>query len=282
MKCQNCGTELPSDAKYCQACGEEIHAHPGAEEPAQPGNAPAQGAADTSAEHVGTPSQQPSAPQNSPQSGQGAQQRRQPPSTNTANGLASQIRLLPGAIGGAVAFVLALVVNSALFFFELTSIPEAETAGISGNLLSQLAEEFAAGEVVSFFGWLFYNAHTVEISAGSGAQGQTVNILDRFYTLLLPDAALTVPKILYTVVPILVLLLFGYLLGRGARGASAGAVRGASVAIGYLIFAVAGGMTVFSVSIGSGSASPALGLTVLMMGLAFPVVAGGVGGALAG
>lgn len=279
MKCQNCGTESPSDAKYCQACGEEIHSHTGAEEPAQPGNAPAQGAADTSGEHVGTPSQQPSAPQNPPQSGQGGQQRRQQSSTNTANGLASQIRLLPGAIGGAVAFVLALVVNSALFFFELTSIPEA--TGIGGNLLSQLAETFGGGEVVSLFGWLFYNAHTVEISAGSGAQGQTVNVLDRFYAQL-PDAALTVPKILYTVVPILVLLLFGYLLGRGARGASAGAVRGASVAIGYLILAVAGGMTVFSVSTGIGSAGPALGLTVLMMGLAFPVVAGGVGGALAG
>jgi len=277
MDCRNCSAALPRDAEYCQSCGAAVQRQPDEPNRAQSGGA-AGGDSSAAESAVGSPQQSSAERGQSQYPEQQPQQRRQPASRNGGAGFVSQVRPLGGAVGGAVAFLIAFVINSALFIFEATSVPNSPA---SGDVVSQLAGSFSGGQVVSLFGWLFYNAHTVGVSVGSAAEGQTINILNRLYQQL-PAGVSTVPQVLYTVVPILTLLLVGYILGRGARTAGTGAVRGVSVTVGYLILAVGGGVTVFTASTGVASAGPDLGSTVILMGVVFPVVAGGAGGALAG
>lgn len=279
MDCLNCNAALPDDAEYCHSCGAAVQKQSDELGTTRPGRAPTEGASQASNRGVTSPPQQSSVEQKQPRySEQQPQQQRRTRETNGDGGLVSQIKPLGGVIGGVIAFIIALIINSALFVLEATSVPGGST---SGGVVSQVAAQFSDGQVVSLFGWLFYNAHTIGVSFSSAGESQTLNILDEIYRGL-PANVSTVPQVLYTIVPILVLLLAGYILARGAQSAGSGAVRGVSVTAGYLILAIGGGLTVFASSTRGISASPELGSTVIIMGIVFPVIAGGVGGALAG
>ena len=147
-------------------------------------------------------------------------------------------------------------------------------ADIESSALNRLIE-FFGGESATYelVGWVFYNAHLVDISyTGIGLFSPPRSFVggeDGFTALLylIPPALLSVA---------------GLAVGRyrGADEASEGALTGALVAPGYLLLSIVGTFA-FSVSVGDASGAPDLIPAVLIAGVVYPVVFGGLGGALA-
>lgn len=135
--------------------------------------------------------------------------------------------------------------------------------------------EFFGGESATYelVGWVFYNAHLVDISyTGIGLFSPPRSFIggeDGFTALL------------YLIPPAL-LLAAGLAVGRyrGVGEASEGALTGALVTPGYLLLSVVG-VFAFSVSVGEASGAPDLIPAVLIAGVIYPVVFGGLGGVLA-
>jgi hypothetical protein len=126
-------------------------------------------------------------------------------------------------------------------------------------------------------GYILYNAHNVDITASMLGQSQSVNLLST------ASGATTIPTIVYFVVPVVVLLGMGYLIGTLAQSGSdvvAAAGAGATITIGYLILAILGTF-IFSTGGAGGSVGPDLLMSVLLFGLAYPIVFGAIGGAIA-
>jgi hypothetical protein len=135
--------------------------------------------------------------------------------------------------------------------------------------------EGGEGDLLTGSGFLMYGAHFVSIDTGFGS----VNVVDGLSTIPGPVAYL---------VPIVVLLGLGAVLGMrvSSRGPSTDAfVAGAGMAGGYLVLAVLGTF-IFTQELGGGfgsnsvSASPGLMMSALVMGLAYPIIVGGLGGVL--
>ncbi|WP_232686121.1 transporter [Halobacterium zhouii] len=121
-------------------------------------------------------------------------------------------------------------------------------------------------------GWLFYNAHFVPFTYPEDGGRASANFI----------AGGDAPALLYLLPPIL-LAVAGFVLARAAnaRSADTGLRAGAGVVIGYLVFTVLG---VFLFQHGSGAESihPHYALAPLLAGIVYPVVFGGIGGALGG
>ncbi|WP_168219930.1 transporter [Salarchaeum sp. JOR-1] len=139
-------------------------------------------------------------------------------------------------------------------------------------------------------GWVFYNAHNVDVEAAVGGRTASGNYLESAAAGGLTDAisALTsiVPKLVYYVVPAVVLVLAGVLAARRVRADLSGleaAGVGAGIVGGYLVLAVVG-VFAFEYSVSalgtSASLAPKLSAAVLLAGLVYPVVLGAVGGVL--
>lgn len=139
-------------------------------------------------------------------------------------------------------------------------------------------------------GWVFYNAHNVDVEAAVGGETASGNYLESAAAGGLTDAisalTSTVPKLVYYVVPAVVLVLVGLLAARRVRaeldGVEAAGV-GAGIAGGYLVLAAVG-VFIFEYSIStlgtSASLAPKLSSAVLLAGLVYPVVLGAIGGVL--
>ena len=132
-------------------------------------------------------------------------------------------------------------------------------------------------------GWFMYGAHQVPIAETTGPRtGQTVNVLEDVVTT--GGAALSIPPPVFYLVPLVGLFLAGVATARWyatdpwqvtvATGAAVGGLLG----VGYLALALLVGQTVFSISAFGATAAPAVDQTVLFMGAAYPVMAGGLGG----
>lgn len=127
-------------------------------------------------------------------------------------------------------------------------------------------------------GWLFSNAHFVPLKLETSFRVTTQSI---------PNILLEAPQsslLILFLIPPIALLLTGWLSGRIARQSfggllPAGATQGMMVVIGYLPLTVAG-IFLFSVSIpmeGLGL-GPDLLRGVLVMGIIYPLIFGGIGG----
>ena len=122
-------------------------------------------------------------------------------------------------------------------------------------------------------GFIFYNAHNVAVTATVFGQTQSANYLAR-------GSGFTIPVVVYYLVPALLLVLAGYLVASIVDVGSdlvAGVLAGVSITVGYLVLAIAGTF-LFAV----GPISPDLVMGAFVAGLVYPVVFGGIGGALAG
>lgn len=208
--------------------------------------------------------------------GAGATQQSGTPARETqAAGSDFTFPLVTGAVYGAVAFVLNFAAVFGLFVYEMG---ERETE----LFIPQL-------EVHQLAGWVFYGGHNVEITAP--VFGENVNYLEQLYS---SGVSSTVPKMAFYAVPVVGLLLAGRAVASratGPRATDADKVKaGATVAIGYAALAVAGAATVFNVDIASlsmgvtqvgGAIKPEMQSAVIYMGLAYPLVAGGLGGYMA-
>jgi len=144
--------------------------------------------------------------------------------------------------------------------------------------------------VTEFAGWFLYNAHQVEIAETTSGTGevtsQTSNLLVEAYS----STTTTVPDFLYYLVPMLVLYLAGLAVVRRATPVPErwqdGATVGIPLAVGYAAATLLGAISIFSVEVtsnyggGSLSIQPELLPALLLMGIVYPVVIGGIAGAI--
>jgi len=140
-------------------------------------------------------------------------------------------------------------------------------------------------------GLVLYSAHNVETVTTATGAGQTisgsVNLLSNDFSGLTSFGS-TVPTIVYYLTPVVVLLVAGFLTVQWTTNRSGsiatGALAGATVVLGYLAFAVLGPL-LFRVSRSAFGAqatvAPDLVTGIALLGIAYPVVFGAIGGAAA-
>lgn len=319
MYCHECGTELPSDAKHCTSCGNPVQEaggvsdepddrvertgavgveqrrdrSTGADQKRNEGGSVADrqqtdaGAAssgqrrDTGARsdaNRGAPRQTDDRNQTDaapPNQGRKREQTRQT-RTGESNSHSEGLPIVGGLLYGSLSFLASYVAVAGLLIAE---------AANDGTLESFL-ESDGGPSVVETIGWVLYSAHNVKIV--TPFREGPINLLENT-----PADAVTIPKIAFYAVPVVVLVAFGVALARrtsfdGRPTGIDSAKTGAALAVGYLACTVVGAKTVFSydvaadVSATAGSIEPQLGPAVAVMGLAYPVVVGGIGGYLAG
>ncbi|PSP78034.1 hypothetical protein BRC81_08220 [Halobacteriales archaeon QS_1_68_20] len=210
-----------------------------------------------------------------------------------------------GALYGAIAWVVGLVITAVLAWVEFRDgVENAEDLGGSGGLGT---EEIPS--VVDFLGWLFYNAHFVDVGFEISIMGMGGGVWMNFVTgsvnltgMLaeqsgqagemqtgLDSLITTIPTPVWLLVPVVLLFGAGYLVARKneVAGTTDGAKAGASVVVGYAVLSI-GGTYLFAWTLPTGeefgmslSIAPQFVMAVGLMGLAYPAVLGGVGGALA-
>lgn len=188
--------------------------------------------------------------------------------SGAATGTGSEASLASGVATGGAAYLLGYLIT---YVTQSDRIEE----GLSG--INFFADLFG-GDPVSVWrgaGWVFYNAHFVDLSVPSliGA-AQSVNLVSQAEGGLL--------GVLFVVPPVL-LAIAGAVAGRTAEAATPadGARSGSLVAAGYLPLAVIGAF-LFRYPVGDGSVAPDLVTAVLLAGVVYPVAFGAVGGAVAG
>ncbi len=172
-----------------------------------------------------------------------------------------------GEIFGLASFVVGYIVT-------LVVVALGESDDISENL-------------VEAAGWIYYNAQfanlQVTASAGGGSRTASFNYLTDSTLFSESVDAVSVPTVVYHLIPILVLVAAGVALANyvGARELSDGAIGGAMLAVGTVLPALLG-TVIFSVeTAGFGftvTQSPALVPGVLLVGLLYPAVFGAIGG----
>jgi hypothetical protein len=163
-------------------------------------------------------------------------------------------------IYGAIAFVISFIAVVAYFFYRLNEI----TDGNIGNILPEEPQVLA---------WPFYNANRIDIVFSAG--GDPVNYIE-FVEPMNP--------LVFNAIPVIFLVLAGYSVASRVQTSlakEASAVAGASVAVGYVPL-LALSTFAFEIQDSGVTAGPELGITLLFFGTLFAVVAGGIGGYVAG
>lgn len=189
--------------------------------------------------------------------------------TDTADSL-SLSTALAGGIGGGVAYLLGYLIT---YTWKASAVTDA-LRGI--NLIASLlgGETIPAWKAV---GWLFYNGHFVATRVPGPGGPAMVDFIARS-----DDPALGA---LYLVIPVLIVLAggVGAWAMETADGLRPAAFVGITVTVGYFPFAVGGALLVAH-PIGNTGASiaPDMITAVLLAGLVYPIVFGGIGGAIGG
>lgn len=189
-----------------------------------------------------------------------------------SNSIADSVSIGGGLIGGVLAYVLGYGVIALSKSDAIDSV-----SGLFG-VLSQFGGEFDYPAGWKLAGWVFYRAHNVDVLidvSGSNSPNPVA----------LTESVFWEPW--FFAVPVVALALLGAAVAfaTAARSAVAGAVAGGSVVLGYVL-AVAAGVVVtgWSTSVLSveASAGPNLVVAILLAGIAYPLVIGGIGGAIVG
>lgn len=136
--------------------------------------------------------------------------------------------------------------------------------------------EFLGGDPVPVWqavGWLFYNAHYVSVSYPTFGGGRTSR------NLIVDGNA---PTLLLLLPPVF-LAIAGFVLARSADvyDTGPGARVGASVTVGYFVFALLG-LVAFQYSAGDATMHPNYALGAILAGIVYPLLFGALGGALGG
>ena len=171
---------------------------------------------------------------------------------------ADDLPLVKGALYGAGSYVLAYV----MFFALVLGVESDFNQGID--------------EPIAIAGWFYHNAQFVDVELPNG---DTINYLTNDFV----TEALSVPTIVYRAIPVVVLIGAGYLLVNSlhVRTPVDGAKAGTTILVGVATLTIVGTF-VFRISEGGESAQPNLVTSVLLVGIIYPAVCGGVGGYLAG
>jgi hypothetical protein len=172
-------------------------------------------------------------------------------------------RLGAGAAAGVVAYVLG---------YLLTYLVAADT--IRSSPVTQVLELLTQSSPVwKLVGWTFYGGHFVDaVVPGLFGGSNTVNLV----------ATDPITDLVYAFAPLL-LVAAGAAVAHvvDAETPVAGATAGLTVVVGYLPAAVLG-VFLFTVRIEDVTAAPDLAPAVLLAGLLYPLVFGGLGGAVRG
>ena len=173
--------------------------------------------------------------------------------------------LRPAALGGAVSFVVGYLLTYLLKIGDVNEALRSPLLDLSG---------LPTPGDWQVIGWFFLSAHNVAVTVAVGAGATTTT----------RALGIDVPTWLL-LVPIGLLVVAGFAVVRYAQVSqpARGAMAGAAVALPYLVLAVL--LTLLSAwTVGGGGATvrvaPALLTGVLVAGVAYPVVFGGLGGAL--
>ncbi len=191
--------------------------------------------------------------------------------TQTDKGIADRLPLKKGAVFGAASFLVSYIIT-------LVVVAAAEANDLTDNLIEGA-------------GWIYYNAQLadVEISItesdddlGFGAlfDGTTINyVTDN--QVFGEGFTLEMPSVVYHLIPILSLVLFGFLLARyvGVQTTQDGALAGGTIILGSVPLTLIG-VFLFSVEEGGSELSPVLSDSVLFVGVLFPLIFGAIGGAI--
>jgi hypothetical protein len=191
------------------------------------------------------------------------------------DGVRGNLSFVGGILGGGIAYVFAFVGISGLFITvgengldPGTAIPLLEDQRETAVALAQIYEQASEtpGTAIKLLGWVFYGAHGVSVQvANEGA----VNILSLFV-----DSTLV-----YTLIPAVLLFVFGGLVAllKRAEGFLGGFISGSSVLLGYFPLATVGAVFA-TISAGGETASVQLLPAILLAGIIFPLVFGGLAG----
>lgn len=157
---------------------------------------------------------------------------------------------ISGAINGVAYYISAFIIVSMVFVGDIFT---------SFDNFDPGSDFFRYG-----LGWKYYDGHFVDVP-------QNFSLLNN---------QLAVPELGYTVIPAIFLFLGGRSVARthARTGVSNEelAAHGATIVAGYLPMALLG-----ATMLKNNGAGPDMGTAVLLMGLAFPIVCGGLGGYLA-
>lgn len=193
-----------------------------------------------------------------------------------SRGLADIFPVGRGALLGSVAYLFGYVVTYILV--QLSS----DSADL--QVLSFLGEI----SQFDFTGWMFYNAHFVELtattSAGGLSQSESTNML-------LEANDLVVPKLFWHLVPIVFLVLAGFIVAMTISQSNQtrkAVAAGSTVFVGYLPVSIVG-LFLFGTSFdfatfgqrATVTIGPNKALGILFAGIMFPVLLGMLGGLLA-
>jgi len=197
---------------------------------------------------------------------------RQQGSRIDGDSIADSISIGGGLIGGVLAYVLGYGVIALSKSDAIDSV-----SGLFG-VLSQFGGDFEYPAGWKLAGWVFYRAHNVDVLidvSGSNSPNPVA----------LTESVFWEPW--FFAVPVVALVVLGAAVAyaTAARSAVAGTVAGGSVVFGYVL-AVAAGVVVtgWSTSVLNveASAGPNLVVAILLAGIAYPLVIGGIGGAIVG
>lgn len=145
---------------------------------------------------------------------------------------------------------------------------ERSFAGIN-TLLELLGTDGIAAWKVA--GWLYFNLHHTPISVSVSGRSRVT------HTLVGGDGA----SALWYLLPPILLVLAGAVVARyaDARDVRSGALAGVSIVPAVLLAALVGGLATRA-TVGDATVGPELATGVLLAGLVYPAVLGGVGGVL--
>lgn len=198
---------------------------------------------------------------------------------------------LSGVLVGAIAYVLGYAVTYTLVALDSELQPEF----VSGDRFFEGASEFGIEglqpDAMEFAGWIFYNAHFVDVVQSSQAKdtGGAGELGIEQSSNLLSESATQIPELFYYLVPVAVFTMAGYLLARRLEPETTGGavLAGGSVALGYAPLALVGAFgftTSTSVTLAgvefSVSMAPNLVMAVVVAGLALPILFGAIGAIL--
>ncbi len=187
------------------------------------------------------------------------------PGQNRFYYLSKRVPYVSGSIAGAGAFLSGFLLTLIIKLGEASS----ELSG---------APFYDEPEIYQGIGWIFYAMHYVQISISASGPGGSISE---------SIGAANVNDTYLFIVPIGLLVLAGYLIAKrtDAKNVKKGAIAGVSITIGYFLFAVLASFIVAwngNVSGADVTVRPNLIQTVLIAGIAYPVILGGIGGAIAG
>ncbi|WP_252697935.1 transporter permease [Natronosalvus vescus] len=176
---------------------------------------------------------------------------------------------------GIGAFVVGMVLFTGLIFVE---------GAIGDDLSEDPSDETAEDDepgVATLVGWLYFGGQFVDIEMSWALGTESMNLLDE------TSADLTIPTVVYYLVPVLVLIAAGYKLASQtlAEGSTPeeGAKIGATIAAGYMV-AVVFATQIFTWSIQDGSTTGSVNVAfteaILISGLMYPLLFGAIGGYL--